>query len=524
MASPEARDSLSYEPPHSKLRLADLTAVRVASLVRSGEVSPLEVLDDVIARIEDLDPSLHAVMTLCAEPARRAASSMNLASRTDPESLPPLWGVPVTIKDLTPTAGVRTTRGHLRPRRWAPNVDAVAVERLRASGAVIVAKTNTCEEGWKAETSNRLGPPTLNPWDASRTAGGSSGGAGVAAACGFGPIATGTDGAGSVRIPAAFCGVVGFKPTFGAIPYWPPSAERLSHIGPLTRTVDDAALAFESLIGPDRRDPSSDVLLQSPDPNDAFRTHTLRVGVVRASASWPVDPLVATAFDRVVEGCSGAGLHLEDAPDLPDTYGPLEVILAAFEAAPYRDGGLSADAPHIDQGRLAVIERGLRLGAADLARALERRHKLTIELARWWGSHDLLLMPSTPVLPFSPGATGPEGTDEPVGRLRWACFSYPWNLTGDPACSLPAGFVDGLPLGVQLVGPRGYDRRVLALARLIEAAGVAGFAWPPMAHLAALPPSSPPTRAAGQPPALGPTLQTTTPLAGVHAAGTGSDR
>jgi aspartyl-tRNA(Asn)/glutamyl-tRNA(Gln) amidotransferase subunit A len=469
---------LPFEPPNpSAPSLADLPAVQLASLIRSGQVSPLEAVDDVIARIVDVDPLVHAVVTLCADEARHASGSMTAATSTAPNSFPPLWGVPVTVKDLTPTAGIRTTRGHTQPRRWAPDVDAVAIERLRSAGAVIVAKTNTCEEGWKGETSNRLGPPTLNPWDRAVTAGGSSGGAAVAAACGFGPMATGTDGAGSIRIPAAFCGVIGFKPTFGAIPYWPASAEGLSHLGSLTRTVDDAALFFETLIGADPRDPTSDRTLHPRDPAGIGR-----IGVIGGSAAWPVDPAISSVLRSVADGCSRQGLQLDEAADLPDVYEPLEIILAAFEAAPYRHGNLEADAPHIDQGRLAVIERGLRLGAADLAWAQEQRHHMTSELTRLWDSYDLLLMPSTPVLPFGPGATGPDGTDEPVGRLRWASFSYPWNLTGDPACSLPAGQAAGLPVGVQLVGPKGRDRRVLDVARRLETAGIVGFEWPPMVH------------------------------------------
>jgi aspartyl-tRNA(Asn)/glutamyl-tRNA(Gln) amidotransferase subunit A len=257
--------------------LADLEVAALGAHLRSGALSAAEVLEAVLARIDELDPLVHAIVTLAADQARETVRTLAAAPPPGDRDRP-LWGIPVTVKDITPTRGIRTTRGSALRRRWGADLDAVAVERLRRDGAVIVAKTNTSEEGWKAETSNPMFPTTVNPWDGSLTAGGSSGGAAAAVACGFGPVATGTDGAGSVRIPAAFCGVVGFKPTFGAIPYWPPSAEQLSHVGPLARTVADAAVAFEALAGPDRRDPGSRVELLAA----GTRSRPPRIGVVRA--------------------------------------------------------------------------------------------------------------------------------------------------------------------------------------------------------------------------------------------------
>jgi aspartyl-tRNA(Asn)/glutamyl-tRNA(Gln) amidotransferase subunit A len=464
----------------------DLSVVDLAAELRHHRLSPLEAVSAVCDRIDELDHVVHSVVTLDTERAMATARDLCSGANAD-DPLPPLWGVPVTVKDLTPTKGIRTTRGSALRQRWGPDVDAVAVERLRRAGAVVVGKTNTSEDGWKAETSNPLFPSTLNPWNQDVTAGGSSGGAAAAVACGFGPLATGTDGAGSVRIPAAFCGVVGFKPTFGAIPYWPPSAEQLSHVGLLCKTVEDVAVVFDVLKGPDPRDPGSRVELMPGDPSGLGG---LRVGVVRQSGAWPVDPEIHHVFDRTVDGCTDLGLHLESVPALPDVYDAIEVILSAFEAAPYRHGGLDEHAPYLDPGRLAVIERGLRLSAAELAHALEQRHAHTIALNQRWLEADLLIMPSTSVLPFAVGHTGPPTTEEPIGRLAWAAFSYPWNLTGDPACSLPVGLSStGLPIGVQLVGPSGRDDRVLACSRHLESSGLVGYRPPPIGTAAE---SSPP--------------------------------
>jgi aspartyl-tRNA(Asn)/glutamyl-tRNA(Gln) amidotransferase subunit A len=456
--------------------LCDLSLTELAAVLQRGEVSPVDAVNEVFDRIDAIDVEVRAMVALDRDGALARARELTSPSEVS-DQLPPLWGIPVTVKDLTPTKGIPTTRGSMLREQWGPDVDAVAVERLRRAGAVVIGKTNTSENGWKAESSNRLFPASVNPWDPCVTPGGSSGGAAAAVACGFGPLATGTDGAGSVRIPASFCGVVGFKPTFGAIPYWPASAEQLSHFGVLTKSVEDVALALEVLRGPDHRDPTSSVL-SMPRCDSEFN---LKIGVVRRSGSWTVDAEILCIFDKCVDRAHDLGLQLVAGPDLPDVYPAIEVILSAFEAAPYEDGGLDEAAPHLDPGRLAVIERGLKLSAGDLACAIEQRHAHAIELGHLWSEVDLLIMPSAAVLPFSIGDTGPEGTEEPIGRLSWAAFSYPWNLTGDPACSLPAGFSSGgLPVGLQAVGPRGHDDTVLALSALLEGAGLVGYLPPPL--------------------------------------------
>ncbi|MBI2878907.1 MAG: amidase, partial [Candidatus Rokubacteria bacterium] len=237
--------------------LCYLPATDLAAAIRAKALSPVEVVEAFLARIERLNPLLNAYCTLTAEAAREAAREAEAAVLAG-RPLGALHGVPVSIKDLIITRGVRTTWGSKIHEDHVPEEDAPAVERLRAAGAILLGKTNTPELGWRGSTDNLIFGPTRNPWDPGRTAGGSSGGAAAAVAAGLGPLAVGTDGGGSIRIPASFCGIYGLKPSFGRVPIYPASAaEALSHAGPMTRTVADAALMLEVLAGPDERDRNS---------------------------------------------------------------------------------------------------------------------------------------------------------------------------------------------------------------------------------------------------------------------------
>src|SRR5438270_9096376 len=233
-------------------------ATDLVEAIRTRRLSPVEVLEDVLQRAERLQPSLHAFMTIDADRARDAARDAE-AAVTRGDSLGPLHGLPVSVKDLEPTAGLRTTYGSKFFEDFVPDVDGTGAGRLRSAGAILFAKSNTPHFGYKDLCDNLLGPPTRNPWNLERTPGGSSGGAAAAVAAGIGPLAHGSDGAGSIRIPAALCGVFGFKPSLGLVPYWPNPdfwAAR-SHTGPLARSVRDAALMLNAIVGPDRRDPIS---------------------------------------------------------------------------------------------------------------------------------------------------------------------------------------------------------------------------------------------------------------------------
>ncbi|MCW2936137.1 MAG: Amidase [Actinomycetia bacterium] len=467
----------------------DLTAIpatELAVLCRGGQVSPVETVEAVLARIEATGDPCQAFITVAADHARAAARVLAAA-----DNQLPLYGVPVTVKDLTATAGIRTTRGALAGPRAVPARSAVAVQRLQQAGAIIVGKTTTCDGGWKAEAGNLLVGPARNPWNPALTAGGSSGGAGVAVACGYGPIATGTDGAGSIRIPASFCGVVGYKPSFGLVPYSPVSAEGLSHFGPLTRTVADAALAVDVLAGSDERDPTSwgRTWAQRGGPwLSAALQHepgALRIAMIDSVDDYPVDAEVKEALGAAAALLAGLGHRVEPiawrggSSGMATAYRPLSVILGACAAADLRarDAGLPVDA-----GLAAVAAWGATLSAADVAQAMAARVAFTEHVRQSMEGYDLALLPTSAALPFRAGADTPEAADTPAATdperwLAWCCFCYVGNLTGYPAISLPLAVSSGrgragagLPIGIQLMGRWRQDATVLRVARQLEVA------------------------------------------------------
>lgn len=440
-------------------RLRYATAAELRGWYSVGELSPTEYIRATLDLLHQTQPALHAFLTVTADPALAQALEAERLIRSLGEEAwagRPLLGVPVSVKDLTPTAGVRTTRGSLRHADWIPNRDAPAVARLREVGAVFIGKTTTSEFGWSAGTVNRLAEPAANPWDTRRSAGGSSGGAAAAIAAGIGVGALGTDGAGSIRVPAAFCGVVGFKPTFGHVPYVPFSPERLSHIGPLARDVATAGLITGVIAG---RHPD--------DPLSVDR---------QADRSTPVDPVrigwlcwdgPATEVETIARSAVGV---LGDVAELDvpfaDPYPHLVTILAAFDAA----GQTPDDDELSDQFRRRVVEHGRRLRAADLAHALTERIRLTQCLERLMERFDVLAMPTVWVEPFAVDAWRPDSGND-LDWLAWCRAAYPFNLTGQPAISVPAGFTAiGLPVGLQLVGRRHEDALVLRVAEQFESA------------------------------------------------------
>lgn len=373
----------------------------------------------------------------------------------------PLLGVTVAVKDLIQTADLPTRRGSLLPNRRA-RADAPAVARLRAAGAIVVGKTATSEYGWSASTVSRVAGPTRNPWAPELSAGGSSGGSAAAVAAGLCSAALGTDGAGSIRIPAAFCGVVGYKPSFGRVPYVPPCADRLAHAGPLARTVADAAALAAVISGPHAGDPDS-AIVSADAPRDPG---ALRIGWLefpRTSAG------VRTVSERVRPVLTALGHRVEpiDVP-FPDPYDALVDLIAAGEAA----STTPADEERCDPGRLAIVRYGRTVTGAAVARAEEVRMALRTTLRSVMDRYDLLAMATVPVEPFGVDAIGPPWAAAPAD-LRWLAWSpatYPFNLTGQPALSLPAGLTSaGLPVGLQLVGPVGGDDLLLSAAGRVEA-------------------------------------------------------
>ncbi|MCD9194736.1 amidase [Streptomyces albireticuli] len=449
------------------LRHLDTAGLR--RLYATRQLSPVEYTEATLRLVDDLDPLLHAFVTVAADRALADAARAErrlLALGGDAWEGRPLLGVPLSVKDLTATEGIRTTRGSLPLRDAVPDRDAPAVARLRRAGALVLGKTTTSEGGWSAGTVNRVGPPAANPWDLSLSAGGSSGGAAAAVAAGLGLAATGTDGAGSIRIPAAFCGLVGLKPTHGRVPYVPYCPDRLAHLGPLTRTVADAELLVRVMTGPDARDPDS--LLPPheapPAPDGPLRIAWID-GLRAPAAGIPADPQRAA-----VERLAAAGHHVEAiSPPFDDAYPALVTLLAAAEAA----GTPETDDTRADPARLPVVRHGRTLTAVQLVRAEAERAELTRRLLDCLARFDVLAMPTVPVRPFAVDAWHPAAPayDDPLAWLSWAPAAFPFNMAGLPAVSVPAGHgPGGLPAGLQLAAARHHDALVLRLAREVEAA------------------------------------------------------
>jgi aspartyl-tRNA(Asn)/glutamyl-tRNA(Gln) amidotransferase subunit A len=450
------------------------SALECATLIRDKQLSPVELTEAILARIEALNPRLNAFCLVTHDVARRAAREAEIAVMKN-EPLGPLHGVPISFKDVIYTRGIRTTGGSRLYADLVPEEDAVAVLRVKAAGAVLLGKTNTSEFGHKAVTENPLFGVTRNPWDPTRTPGGSSGGAAAAVAAGLGPVALGTDGGGSVRIPAAFCNLLGFKPSYGRVPQHPgfPGWEHVGHIGPLARTVRDAALVLDVIAGTDDRDRES-----LPGESGAY-LQACDAGIEGLNVAWTPDLGYARVDPAVLELCGDAaaefdtlGCHVEvvnpgwDSPE--DAFATL--IAAQFYAA-WSDELPAAEAK-LDPTLVKLVRKGGIVSARDYVKALGRVRAYWQEVRTFLERFDLLLTPTTAVAPFEAGGWAPRDIDgERVSPLGWMPFTYPFNLTGQPAASVPAGFTaDGLPVGLQVVGRRHADRQVLAASAAFEAA------------------------------------------------------
>lgn len=450
-------------------------ATELARQYRTRKVSPLEVMRAVLARVDRVNPRVNAIVTLTRESAlaEAAAATQALGRRRE---LPPLFGIPVTIKDLVPTKGVRTTWGSKVYERHVPTEDALIVERLKAAGAIVVGKTNTPEFGAGANTFNAVFGATRNPWDLARTCGGSSGGAGVALATGMGPIAQGSDLGGSLRIPAAFCGVVGFRTSPGLVPVYPREVawDDLSVNGPMARTVADTALMLSVIAGPDERSP-----LSYPVDGREFTRAVRSPSVAGCRMAWtpdlngliPVDAEVA----RVAEGARrvfrSLGARVETAsPDVAET---LDIVLATR--------GLSMVTHHAEKlprwrevmqaGLVWNIEQGLRLTPEEIGRAGKLRTALWHRVRTFFERYDYLILPTVAVAPFAVEQPYPtEINGQPLANyIQWVFLTYAITLTGLPAISIPCGFTSGgLPVGLQIVGRRRQEVAVLAAAAAFE--------------------------------------------------------
>lgn len=447
----------------------EMTAVELVAAYGAGELSPVEATDAVIDRIEAVDGEYNAFCLVDREAALvQARASEERWRAGHPQGL--LDGVPISIKDIFLTEGWPTLRGSRAvdpDQAW--DVDSPVAARLRADGMVFVGKTTTPELAWKGVTDSPLTGITRNPVDPSTTAGGSSGGAAAAVAGGMAPVAVGTDGGGSVRIPASFCGIVGFKPTHGRISMFPASPfGPLAHAGPMTRTVEDAALLMDILSMPDPRDPTS-----LAPPTRTFRGELAR-DLTGLHVAWSrdlgwarVDDEVGRVVDAAVERIAAAGLAVDAAdPGFADPREPFELLWATGAATLLR--GMPGARETIDPGLGRVWDEGEASSGVEYLQARAVAAQLGITMGAFHEQHNLLLTPTMPIVAFEAGHDVPPGSGM-RGWPDWTPFTYPFNMTQQPAISIPCGTTAaGLPVGLQIVGPRHSDDLVLAAARWIE--------------------------------------------------------
>jgi aspartyl-tRNA(Asn)/glutamyl-tRNA(Gln) amidotransferase subunit A len=463
------------------------SALYLADLIRRRALSPVELTRAVLERIDRVNPRLGAYVGVHAEraldEARRAEQAVMAGQR-----LGPLHGVPVSIKDNLWTAGERTTFGSRLLREFVAPEDAPSVAGLRAAGAVLLGRTNLPEFAWRGSTDNPLFGESRNPWDVTRTPGGSTGGGAAAVAAGLGPLALGSDGAGSIRIPASFCGLVGLKPTFGRVPVYPAAGghELVAHVGPLARTVRDAALLLGAIAHHDRRDPFAlpadgvDYLAACDEPLSARGGDPVRVAWSADLGFAPVESETREIAEAAARALGESGLAVEDAsPELGDPGWILETLYGGAQA-----GAHAARAPEqkaqMDPALVAYAEASARLGMVEYFRALAARQALVDALRRFFERYDLLVTPTLALPAFPLGIVGPpEVAGREVTHLGWT-LCYPFNYSGQPAISVPAGWTaGGLPVGLQIVGRRREDVLVLRAAAALEALRPWGGRRPP---------------------------------------------
>ncbi len=451
-----------------------MPAAQLAALIKRKKLSPVEVVEAVLARIERLNPTLNAYCAVTAEEARKAAKAAERQLMKRHATLGPLHGVPFSIKDLIITKGVRTTWGSKLYADHIPEEDAPVVERLKAAGAILVGKTNTPAFGHLGVTHNLVFGLTRNPWNLDRTPGGSSGGAGAAVAAGMAPLAIGTDGGGSIRIPASFSGIFGLKPTLGRVPVYPPSgAWSLSHAGPMTRTVRDAALMLSVIAGPDERD-----LWSLPSEKTDY-LKALRGDLKGLRAAWSpnlgyavVDPEVLAVTEKAVRRFKEFGCRVERAdPGISDPKEAWATIFCggiAARLAPF----LPERKADIEPGLLEMIEWVQSWPPTRFIQAFFDRMAFWDGMRKFFSRYDLLLTPTVACPPLPVGIDNPpEIAGTSIGRYGWIPFTYPFNLTGQPASSVPCGFTkDGLPVGLQIVGRRFDEATLLRASAAFEAA------------------------------------------------------
>ena len=454
--------------------MTDLTRLSAQELVAGyadGSISPVEATTAALDAIERLDGEVHAFVLVSPDTALTQAKESEVRWRSG-EPLGPGDGVPTSIKDIFLTRDWPTLRGTNLIDSTGPwTEDAPCVARLRETGAVFLGKTTTPEFAWKGVTDSLRHGATGNPWGAELTSGGSSGGSATAVGLGMGPWSVGTDGGGSVRIPAAFTGTVALKPTYGLVPLFPASPfGTLSHAGPMTRTVTDAAALLDVIVGFDARDWSA-----MPTPTTSFLdglddgVEGLRVGYSPDLGFGSNDSEVERVVREAVGVLEGLGAHVEEVdPGFGDPVEAFHVLWFTGAAKVLESYGPEA-VERIDPGLRRAVERGRTMSASEFLDATAVRMDLGVRMGRFHQQYDVLVTPTLPITAFGTGLDAPDGWRS-RDWTSWTPYTYPFNMTQQPALSVPCGLAGGLPVGLQIVGPRHADAVVLRAGRAYEAA------------------------------------------------------
>ena len=432
--------------------LCFMSAYEMREKIRTQELTSQEITEAIIERIEKINPVINAYCTPTFDLARKMAKKADERVRRN-EKLPLLNGIPTSIKDLVSVKGVRTTYGSKIYEHHIPEEDAIVVTRLKDAGCVILGKTNTPEFGFKGVTDNLIFGVTPNPWDLEKTSGGSSGGAAASVVCGMGPLAQGSDGGGSIRHPACFCGVYGLKPNFGRVPIYPRTfhiGQTLSVVGPIVRYVSDAALMLDAMKGPFEGDKHSlpedhikysDRINEKPDKLKIG--YTLDLGYAKV-----VDNEVEKAVLNSVHKFESFGWEVEEAKfkefDPSMAFGIMWLIMFGYELEPY----LEEWRDKLDPGLVTWVEAGLRFPTSSLPNAMRIRSQFYQSIFETFKNYDVILTPSTAVPAFESGIAYPsEINGINVSPTAWQAFTFPFNLTGHPAATIPCGWTNAnLPI------------------------------------------------------------------------------
>jgi amidase len=462
-------------------------AVELTAMIRHREVSATEVMAAFLSQIERVNPKVNAICTFVGEEAALRAAREADARLAKGQTPGPLHGLPHAVKDLVPTAAIRTTFGSRIYKDFVPDSDGLIVRRLKAAGAIIIGKTNVPEFGAGSHTFNEVFGATLNPYDVTKTCGGSSGGAAVALACGMVPLADGSDFGGSLRNPAGFCNVVGFRTAPGRVPVYPstPGSSALSVEGPMARTVQDVALLLSVMAGPDPRVPIS-----IDEPGAVFSTSLqrdfrgTRIAWSRSLGRYPVQPVVNEVCDRARATFAELGCQVEDGePDFRDA-DEIFQVLRAWSYAQTRGEDLKRHRDLVKDTVVWNIEQGLKLTGLDVERAEAKRTQLCQRVREFMERYEFLVLPVSQVAPFPVEV---DWVKEINGTrmetyIDWMATCYAITVTGLPAISIPCGFTkDGLPIGLQIVGRHRREFDVLQLAFAFEQATQYGKTRPSIA-------------------------------------------